>query len=106
MEEYKLALESQPDSFELNYNIGCCFYDESNFESALKHFNTFLELIAKNFELKIETKNLYIADCLMSMASCQNELSPNKLHAYDIYLRAWNSIKEVKESGVENFEFD
>ena len=33
--EYKKALESQPDSYELHYNIGCCLFDEQNFEAAL-----------------------------------------------------------------------
>lgn len=27
LEEYKIALSSQPDNYELNYNLGCCFYE-------------------------------------------------------------------------------
>lgn len=27
LEQYKIALESQPESYEVNYNLGCCFYE-------------------------------------------------------------------------------
>ena len=42
VEQYKLALETQPDSFELNYNIGCCLFDEQNFEEAQQYYVKFM----------------------------------------------------------------
>ena len=36
--EYKKALECQPESFELHYNIGCCLYDEQKYDEALAYF--------------------------------------------------------------------
>jgi tetratricopeptide (TPR) repeat protein len=97
VEEYKLALLSQPESFELNYNIGCCLYDELNFSEALKHYEAFLRLVEKEASITMDTKALYVADCLISMASCRNELEQDKMKTYDDYLKAWKSVKDVKE---------
>ena len=48
--------------------------------------------------MKMATKSLYIADCMISMASCKSEKEAYKLNAYDEYLKAWNAVKEVKEN--------
>ena len=42
LEEYKIALSSQPDNYELHYNIGCCCFEDGAFEEAIGYFQKFL----------------------------------------------------------------
>lgn len=72
----------------------------------MKYFEKFLELIKQDFNLKQDTRNMYIADCKISMASCNMEFhSIDKAKAYPAYLDAWETIKLIKGQNTPNFEF-
>lgn len=105
VQQYKLALETQPDSFELNYNIGCCLFDEQNFEEAQQYYLKFMELLEKDHAVDNNKRGLYMVDGLISMAECQYKLQPTQ--AYDAYLRAWKAIKEMGSLGEDaGLEFE
>lgn len=38
LEQYQLALTSEPDNYEIIYNIGCCLHAEGNHEESNKYF--------------------------------------------------------------------
>jgi tetratricopeptide (TPR) repeat protein len=38
LKQYKIALKSQPDSYEAHFNVGCCFYEEGSFGEAMGYF--------------------------------------------------------------------
>ena len=49
----------------------------------MTYFERFLELIQKDFNIKQETRSIYIADCRISMASCKLEQNQHdKAKAY------------------------
>lgn len=54
----------------------------------------------------MDTKNIYIADCLISMTGCASQLEKDKKKTYELYLRAWNSVKQVRDLCDLNFEFE
>jgi hypothetical protein len=54
----------------------------------------------------MDTRNIYIADCLISMSGCISQLKVDKIEIYNLYMRAWNAIKKAKEFGDINFEFE
>lgn len=54
----------------------------------MQYFEKFLGLIEKQPEVDLKTKNLYIADCLVTMASCTKGEKEYELHE-----KAANAIK-------------
>jgi len=40
----------------------------------MKYFERFLELIDKDGNVKMETKQVYVADCLISMTGCISQI--------------------------------
>lgn len=86
----------------MNYNVGCILFEDGAFPEAMGHFQRFLQLLQENADINLQTKKMYIADCLMTMASCKLQLQLNKGNAFDSFMKAWTAIRQVfEESSVE-----
>ena len=70
----------------------------------MTYFERFLELIRKNFDIKQDMRNIYVADCKISMASCKLEQEQaDKEKAYPAFKEAWEAVKIVKEQNIAGF---
>ena len=59
----------------------------------MTYFERFLELIRKNFDIKQDMRNIYVADCKISMASCKLEQEQAKVKQME------TAVVVKKESG-------
>lgn len=61
-----------------------------------------MELIERDSKLYLPTKNLYMADCLVTMAGASTD-NPDE---YALYERAWTAIQEVQRGEESELQFE
>ena len=103
LEEYKRAVEIEPDNYTLAYNMGCCLYENGNCAEAAQYFQSILGRLDKEGSFNPETKELYRTDCMILLALALKE-QPAQFNAAAEAFAQLQRLKAQQQSHVELLE--
>lgn len=103
LEEYKRAVEIEPDNYTLAYNMGCCLYENGNCAEAAQYFQNILGRLDKDASFNPETKELYRTDCMILLALAEEE-GPAKVKATAEAFAQLQLLKAQQQSHLELLE--